>query len=202
MSEIKKYVRIKRAYSKGAWYANQIGSVFPSLGTWENAYKVNSPDRALYIRQEDAELIVTEKRPANRNDRILITNADTVHGLYKNGDDGDELVVDGQHKFGNGVFAYKEYDVHRLDCHYVTYKEYEVIVNNEEADEMENIEKRYDIAVENMNTATENLIAEIEELRLAAYAKGYEDARRHRLKRPHKNAGMKSSSRRRRTYRI
>ncbi|ARC67965.1 MULTISPECIES: hypothetical protein [Bacillus] len=175
MSEIKKYVRIKRAYSKGAWYANQIGSVFPSLGTWENAYKVDSPDRALYIRQEDAELIVTEKRPANRNDRILITNADTVHGLYKN---GDELVVDGQHKFGNGVFAYKEYDVHRLDCHYVTYKEYEVIVNNEEADEMENIEKRYDTAVENMNTATENLIAEIEELRLAAYAQGYEDARR------------------------
>lgn len=168
-------MRIKRAYSKGAWYANQIGSVFPSLGTWENAYKVDSPDRALYIRQEDAELIVTEKRPANRNDRILITNADTVHGLYKN---GDELVVDGQHKFGNGVFAYKEYDVHRLDCHYVTYKEYEVIVNNEEADEMENIEKRYDTAVENMNTATENLIAEIEELRLAAYAQGYEDARR------------------------
>ncbi|TWK29522.1 hypothetical protein CHCC14598_1533 [Bacillus licheniformis] len=60
----------------------------------------------------------------------------------------------------------------------MTYKEYEVIVNNEEADEMENIEKRYDTAVENMNTATENLIAEIEELRLAAYAQGYEDARR------------------------
>ena len=57
MSEIKKYVRIKRAYSKGVWYANQIGSVFPSLGTWENAYKVDSPDRALYIRQEDARLL-------------------------------------------------------------------------------------------------------------------------------------------------
>ncbi|TWL40905.1 hypothetical protein P5637_23150 [Bacillus paralicheniformis] len=36
---------------------------------------------------------------------------------------------------------------------------------------MENVEQRYDIAVENAREA-------IEELRLAAYAKGYEDARR------------------------
>lgn len=169
MSEIKKYVRIKRAYSKGAWYANQIGSVFPSLGTWENAYKVNSPDRALYIRQEDAELIVTEKRPANRNDRILITNADTVHGLYKN---GEELVVDGQHKFGNGVFAYKEYDIHRLDCHYVTYKEYEVIVNNEEATGM-----KIDLDAMGCDELIEHGEAVMRAIRLRSYGEGYKQGK-------------------------
>ena len=54
---------------------------------------------------------------------------------------------------------------------YLNNEQYEVIVNNEEADEMENVEKRYDTAVETARDA-------IEELRLAAYAKGYEDARR------------------------
>lgn len=176
MAKTKKYVRIEKSSNPAYWYADRIRDVFEVVGMTDTDYVVFIEDiGSSLVLKKDAELIVTEKRPANRNDRILITNADTVHGLYKN---GDELVVDGQHKFGNGVFAYKEYDVHRLDCHYVTYKEYEVIVNNEEADEMENIEKRYDTAVENMNTATENLIAEIEELRLAAYAQGYEDARR------------------------
>lgn len=35
-----------------------------------------------------------------------------------------------------------------------------------------------DTAVKNMNTAMENMINEIEELRLAAYTQGFEDARR------------------------
>ncbi|MBW7632667.1 hypothetical protein P5609_012050 [Bacillus licheniformis] len=133
MSEIKKYVRIKRAYSKGAWYANQIGSVFPSLGTWENAYKVNSPDRALYIRQEDAELIVTEKRPAKVGERVLII------------DDFNELkyvlhdivpVIGGGDKHGVAVRKPGEWPI------YLNNEQYEVIVNNEikneEADGMEN----------------------------------------------------------------
>ncbi|TWK86245.1 hypothetical protein CHCC20333_4648 [Bacillus paralicheniformis] len=167
MTKMKKYVRILKAPYRSIWYANQIGSIFPSLGAWENAYKVNSPDRALYIRQEDGELIVTEKRPAKRHDRILITNA-AMHGLYKN---GDEFVVDMEYTFGNGVSVYAEYDIHRLWGYYVTYSEYEVIVNNEEADGMEIVEKRYDTAVETARDA-------VEELRLAAYAKGFEDARR------------------------
>ncbi|MEJ9347195.1 hypothetical protein, partial [Bacillus licheniformis] len=54
---------------------------------------------------------------------------------------------------------------------YLNNEQYEVIVNNEEDDEVENVEQRYDIAVETARDA-------IEELRLAAYAKGYEDARR------------------------
>ncbi|MED1237901.1 hypothetical protein [Bacillus paralicheniformis] len=143
MSEIKKYVRIKRAYSKGAWYANQIGSVFPSLGTWENAYKVNSPDRALYIRQEDAELIVTEKRPAKVGERVLITDKYGTSGEYKN---GDILTADLCAEY---VITTKE-----IGLAFIFHSEYEVIVNNEVenegADEMEN-----KLLIENAKTVFE-----------------------------------------------
>ncbi|KAA6472133.1 hypothetical protein [Bacillus swezeyi] len=136
MSEIKKYVRIKRAYSKGAWYVNQIGSVFPSLGTWENTYKVDSPDRALYIRQEDAELIVTGKRSSKVGERVLITDKYGTSGEHKN---GDILTADLCIEY---AITTKE-----IDLTFIFHSEYEVIVNNEvkneEADEMENVEKRY-----------------------------------------------------------
>jgi len=143
MSEIKKYVRIKRAYSKGAWYANQIGSVFPSLGTWENAYKVNSPDRALYIRQEDAELIVTEKRPAKVGERVLITDKYGTSGEYKN---GDILTAD--------LCIWYAITTKEVDLTFIFHSEYEVIVNNEVenegADEMEN-----KLLIENAKTVFE-----------------------------------------------
>ncbi|MCU4668508.1 hypothetical protein [Bacillus paralicheniformis] len=150
MTKMKKYVRILKAPYRSIWYANQIGSIFHSLGAWENAYKVNSPDRALYIRQEDAELIVTEKRPAKRHDRILITNA-AMHGLYKN---GDEFVVDMEYTFGNGVSVYAEYDIHRLWGYYVTYSEYEVIVNNEVKNGEDNLMKNK-LLIDNAKTVFE-----------------------------------------------
>ncbi|MEC0764481.1 hypothetical protein P8898_19355 [Bacillus haynesii] len=145
MSEIKKYVRIKRAYSKGAWYANQIGSVFPSLGTWENAYKVNSPDRALYIRQEDAELIVTEKRPAKVGERVLIID-DFNEPIYVLHD--VVPVIGGGDKHGVVV---RKPDAPPI---FLNDEQYEVIVNNEikkeEADEMEN-----ELLIENAKTVFE-----------------------------------------------
>ncbi|AWD87910.1 MULTISPECIES: hypothetical protein [Bacillus] len=84
MAETKEYVRIKKAPCRSIWYADKIGSIFPSLGTWENAYKVDSPDRALYIRKEDAELIVTEKRPApyELNDSIAALKLGVPEHLY------------------------------------------------------------------------------------------------------------------------
>ncbi|MED1742033.1 hypothetical protein P4U97_21485 [Bacillus swezeyi] len=164
MAETKKYVRILKAPYRSIWYANQIGSVFPSLGTWENTYKVDSPDRALYICQEDAELIVTEKRQAKVGERVLITDKYGTYGEYKNGD-----ILTADLCMGYAITT-KE-----VDLTFIFHSEYEVIVNNEvkneEADEVENIEKRYDIAVETARDA-------IEEMRAAAYAKGYEDARR------------------------
>ncbi|MGG3666110.1 hypothetical protein ABES74_03990 [Bacillus subtilis] len=159
----KEYVRIKKAPYRSIWYADKIGRIFPSLGTWENAYKVDSPDRALYIRKEDVELIVTEKRKAAVGERILITKALASSGVYKNGD----------------ILKVREVEHRAVTVeevsHFIVDSEYEVIVNsevkNEEADEMKNGKTRYDLAVENAREA-------IEELRLAAYEQGYEDAKR------------------------
>lgn len=41
----KKYVRIVRNISK---YGDKTGRIFPSLGTWEDSYKIDSPDGGGY----------------------------------------------------------------------------------------------------------------------------------------------------------
>ncbi|MEC1943259.1 hypothetical protein P9E64_19855, partial [Bacillus velezensis] len=86
MAETKEYVQIKKSPCRSIWYADKIGSIFPSLGTRENAYKVDSPDRALYIRKEDAELIITENRRPKVGERVLITEVLLSSGDYKIGD--------------------------------------------------------------------------------------------------------------------
>ncbi|MFN2748048.1 hypothetical protein ACINLE_06885 [Bacillus sp. z60-18] len=163
MAETKKYVRILKAPFRSIWYANQIGSVFPSLGTWENTYKVDSPDRALYIRKEDAELIVTEKRPAKVGERVLITDAEDSQE-YRN---GEEYEVTDVHYYivsvkGRSLVLYND--------------EYEVIVNNEvkneEADEMK---------VDLNAMGYDELIAHGEEvmrmIRLRSYGEGYKQGK-------------------------
>ncbi|OLF86399.1 hypothetical protein [Bacillus paralicheniformis] len=160
MTETKKYVRILKAKYASSWYADKIGEVF-EVEREANLYTVRRGDESLTaIRKEDAELIVTEKRPAKVGERVLITDKYGTSGEYK---DGDILTAD--LCIGHAITA-KE-----VDLTIIFHSEYEVIVNNEEADEMENVEQRYDTAVENAREA-------IEELRLAAYAKGFEDARR------------------------
>ncbi|MCY8047600.1 hypothetical protein MOC17_16145 [Bacillus haynesii] len=166
MTKTKRYARILRAKYESRWYADKFGEVFELTGDLGSFYSVIMPEGVCFVKAEDAELIVTEKRPAKVGERILIVN--------------DEFDTD-----NNG-------QIHRVCCyvsestvnneHIITddgavflTSEYEVIVNNEvkneEDDEMKNVEKRYDTAVETARDA-------IEELRLAAYAKGYEDARR------------------------
>ncbi|MFE1562757.1 hypothetical protein ACFW52_07950 [Bacillus velezensis] len=121
MVETKEYVRIKKASYRSLWYADKIGRIFPSLGTWENAYKVDSPDRALYIRKEDAVIILTEKRPAKVGERVLITAAYAYTGCpYKNGDINNVKTAD---EYGH--ILVEEHSVSLLR------REYEVIVNNE-----------------------------------------------------------------------
>ncbi|KUP31121.1 hypothetical protein AU387_15800 [Bacillus halotolerans] len=103
--ETKKYVRIKKATCKSAWYADKIGQVFEVEREGPNYFTRTGPHHLSAIRKEDAEVIVNSE------------------------------------------------------------------VKNEEDDEMKNGKTRYDLAVENAREA-------IEELRLAAYEQGYEDARR------------------------
>ncbi|MGW7765526.1 hypothetical protein [Bacillus velezensis] len=146
MAETKKYVQIKKSPCRSIWYADKIGSIFPSLGTRENAYKVDSPDRALYIRKEDAELIITENRRPKTDERVLITEGLSSSGDYKTGDICTvRRVVDIY-----GTITVKEHS------NFVIAREYEVIVNsevkNEEADGMENVNQT---VINNANTLFE-----------------------------------------------
>ncbi|MCY9329979.1 hypothetical protein MOF21_08520 [Bacillus haynesii] len=132
MAKTKKYVRILKAKYESMWYADKIGEVFELTGETVSFYDVRVPGVGRLVNVEDAELIVTEKRPAKVGERILIVN--------------DEFDTD-----NNG-------QIHRVCCyvsessvnneHIITgdgtvflTSEYEVIVNNEikneEADEME-----------------------------------------------------------------
>ncbi|MEK5156511.1 hypothetical protein MHH91_10715 [Bacillus sp. FSL K6-2819] len=146
MVETKEYVRIKKASYRSLWYADKIGRIFPSLGTWENAYKVDSPDRALYIRKEDAELIITENRRPKTDERVLITEGLSSSGDYKTGDICTvRRVVDIY-----GTITVKEHS------NFVIAREYEVIVNsevkNEEEIGMENVNQT---VINNANTVFE-----------------------------------------------
>ncbi|WP_047475459.1 hypothetical protein [Bacillus siamensis] len=132
MAETKEYVQIKKAPCRSIWYADKIGSIFPSLGTWENAYKVDSPDRALYIRKEDAELIITENRRPKVDERVLITEVLLSSSDYKIGDICTvRSVVDAY-----GTITVKE----NANC--VLAREYEVIINSEVKNEEANGMKR------------------------------------------------------------
>lgn len=106
----------------------------------------------------------TEKRKANVGERILIVDAQPID--WQTHENGDILTVQGQYEHYEGDVVVEE------QPGFISSSEYEVIIENEtEADGMNNdIEARYEKAVEQAREA-------IEELRLAALAKGYEDAR-------------------------
>ncbi|MDP1503090.1 hypothetical protein RY279_06715 [Bacillus velezensis] len=122
MAETKKYARIKKASVDGVWYADKIGNVYEvdrencvSILTKRGIRGLSS------VLREDAELIVTEKRPAKVGERVLITAAYAYTGCpYKNGDINNVKTAD-----KHGHVLVEEHSVSLLR------REYEVIVNNE-----------------------------------------------------------------------
>ncbi|WP_025851660.1 hypothetical protein [Bacillus velezensis] len=129
MAETKKYVRIKKAKFLRNWYSAYIGRMYIVIGENESEYITHVGD----VLKEDAELIVTEKRPAKVGERVLITEAYAYTGCpYKNGDINNVKTAD-----KHGHILVEEHSVSLLR------REYEVIVNNEveneEADEMESV---------------------------------------------------------------
>ncbi|MDQ8094198.1 hypothetical protein [Bacillus amyloliquefaciens] len=185
MVETKEYVRIKKASYRSLWYADKIGRIFPSLGTWENAYKVDSPDRALYIRKEDAEIIVTENRRPKVGERVLITNGITSSGVYKTGDICTVLSVGDIY----GTITVKEHGI------YVMAREYEVIVNseveNEEADEM-----KIDLNAMGYDELMAHGDAVMEAIKKRMYQEGFRSAKQAQRKLAKMNAEKSSQARR------
>ena len=86
MAETKKYVRIKKASIEGAWYADKLGQIFEVY--YENSVALGAVCYGYYsVLREDAEIIVTEKRPAKVGERVLITKPSPMgKQSYKTGD--------------------------------------------------------------------------------------------------------------------
>ncbi|QAW36563.1 hypothetical protein [Bacillus licheniformis] len=130
MTKTKKYVRIKKASGSRYWYTDKIGEVF-EVAREDNADYViyNGSIDGCLVAKEDAELIVTEKRPAEVGERVLITEKP----VRKDYEIYEPVTVDNVNIYG--VESYKNGRPIFLN-HY----EYEVIINNEvkneEADEM------------------------------------------------------------------
>ncbi|GJI62596.1 hypothetical protein [Bacillus velezensis] len=134
MTETKKYVRIKKASVDGVWYADKIGQIFEVVH--ENSVAILTKCGGHHsVLREDAELIVTEKRPAKVGERVLITVAAPI---------GEQ-----SYETGDVFVAESLYDPFTKDIQvlgmpdFIDYNEYEVIVNsevkNEEADGMESV---------------------------------------------------------------
>ncbi|WP_249275920.1 hypothetical protein [Bacillus velezensis] len=129
--ETKKYARIKKASVDGVWYADKIGQIFEVVH--ENSITLLTKSGGHHsVLKEDAEIIVTEKRPAKVGERVLLTVPTNTKGKHRVGD----------------VFTVREFGetgVHVTEDEFMTlwHKEYEVIVNNanknEEADGMESV---------------------------------------------------------------
>ena len=72
MTKTKKYVRIKKSSNPAYWYADRIGEVFEVEGS-DTDYVVLSEDiGSSLVLKKDTELIVTEKRPAKKGEKVLV----------------------------------------------------------------------------------------------------------------------------------
>ncbi|WP_206427028.1 hypothetical protein [Bacillus velezensis] len=164
MTETKKYVRIKKATREAAWYVDKIGKVFEVELVGPTYLIRTGPNHLSAIRKEDAELFVTEKRPAKVGERVLITVAAPI---------GEQ-----SYETGDVFVAESLYDPFTKDIQvlgmpdFIDYNEYEVIVNsevkNEEADGMK---------IDLNAMGYDELIAHGEDviraIRLRAYGEGY-----------------------------
>ncbi|WP_366597641.1 hypothetical protein AB0R79_18090 [Bacillus velezensis] len=146
MAETKKYVRIKKAKFLRNWYSVYIGRTYIVIGENESEYITHVGN----VLKEDAELVVTEKRPAKVGEHVLITNpSPIVKQAYEAGDVFDVAIADDPIPGGVKVVGLPSF---------IAFREYEVIVNNEvkneEADGMENVNQT---AIDSASTVFEKV---------------------------------------------
>ncbi|QQO40680.1 hypothetical protein 000TH008_252 [Bacillus phage 000TH008] len=128
--EKKKYVRIRKSSGSRYWYTDKIGEVFEVMWEDDANYAVynGSIDGCLVVK-EDAELIVTEKRPAKVGERVLITAYPYERShLY----DKYQVI----YPVSSGSYAIHPFNKDVLM--FLNHEQYEVIVNNEVKNEEDN----------------------------------------------------------------
>ncbi|OJT65464.1 hypothetical protein BFP49_09465 [Bacillus licheniformis] len=167
MTKTKKYVRILKAKKPSHWYADKIGEVF-EVEREANLYTVRRGDESLTaIRKEDAELIITEKRPAKVGEKVLILD-DFNEPKYMLHD--VVPVIGGGDEHGVAVRKQGEWPI------YLNNEQYEVIVNNEvkneEADEM-----KIDLDAMGYDELIEHGEAVMRVIRLRSYGEGYKQGK-------------------------
>ncbi|EME72198.1 hypothetical protein OZL92_17460 [Bacillus sonorensis] len=167
MTKTKKYVRILKARYESSWYADKIGEVFELTGETVSFYDVRVPGVGRLVNVEDAELIVTEKRPAKVGERILIV--DDELGTYNNGQ---------IHKVHKCVSASSDNNEHIVtDAGFVFWtSEYEVIVNNEVKNE-EDDEVEIDLDAMGYDELIEHGEAVMRAISLRSYGEGYKQGK-------------------------
>lgn len=144
----KQYVKIKKVNGPRYWYADKIGEIFKVSREYNSDYAVyNGSIDACLVAKEDAELIITEKRPAKKGEKVLVTTPPTYEEVEVVGTFSNSPVE----RDYSGVFVRV---VLGTRSEYLSDEQYEVIVNNEvkneEADEMEN-----KLLIENAKTVFE-----------------------------------------------
>ncbi|MGG3425843.1 hypothetical protein ABER84_08790 [Bacillus licheniformis] len=154
MTKTKKYVRILKAPNKASWYADKIGQVFEVEREGVNYLTRTRPNHLSAIRKEDAELIVTEKRPAKVGEKVLVIDPPELNTYilpYEKVEVVGTFSNSPVERDYSGVFVRV---VLGTRSEYLSDEQYEVIVNNEvkneEADEMEN-----KLLIENAKTVFE-----------------------------------------------
>ncbi|MEC0777453.1 hypothetical protein P9E81_08580 [Bacillus licheniformis] len=132
MTKTKKYVRIKKSSNPAYWYADRIGEVFEVEGMDDTDYAVFIEDiGSSLVLKKDAELIVTEKRPAKKGEKVLVIDPPELNTYilpYEKAEVVGTFSNSPIERDYSGVFVRV---VLGKRPEYLSDEQYEVIINNE-----------------------------------------------------------------------
>ncbi|MBS2764182.1 hypothetical protein KFV13_21475 [Bacillus licheniformis] len=177
MAKTKKYVRIKKASGSRYWYTDKIGEVF-EVAREDNADYVvyNGSIDGCLVAKEDAELIVTEKRPAKVGEKVLVIDPPELNTYilpYEKAEVVGTFSNSPIERDYSGVFV--RVVLGKLP-EYLSDEQYEVIINNEvkneEADGM-----KIDLDAMGYDELIAHGEAVMRAIRLRSYGEGYKQGK-------------------------
>ncbi|MED4547617.1 MULTISPECIES: hypothetical protein [Bacillus] len=177
MAKTKKYVRIKKASGSRYWYTDKIGEVF-EVAREDNADYVvyNGSIDACLVAKEDAELIVTEKRPAKVGEKVLVIDPPELNTYilpYEKAEVVGTFSNSPIERDYSGVFV--RVVLGKLP-EYLSDEQYEVIINNEVKNE-EDDEMRIDLDAMGYDELIAHGEAVLTAIQLRSYNEGYKQGK-------------------------
>ncbi|KMM57579.1 hypothetical protein ACH95_15515 [Bacillus glycinifermentans] len=177
MTKTKKYVRIKKSSNPAYWYADRIGEVFEVEGMDDTDYAVFIEDiGSSLVLKKDAELIVTEKRPAKKGEKVLVIDPPELNTYilpYEKAEVVGTFSNSPIERDYSGVFVRV---VLGKRPEYLSDEQYEVIINNEvkneEADGM-----KIDLDAMGYDELIAHGEAVMRAIRLRSYGEGYKQGK-------------------------